>query len=641
MTAARILIVEDELIIAQGIERQLRLLEYDVTGLASTGEQALQLAEQTRPDLVLMDIQLGSAMDGITAADLIRQRYNLPVVFLTAHSDESTLRRARATKPFGYIVKPFEEKDLHTSIEIGLERHRTEQRVRESEEWLAATLDSIGEGVLATDQAARVRLLNPVAEQVLGWTQAEAFERDLHEIFCLLDEKTRQPRVNPAIAALQRGGRVPVAANTLLLSRQGKEYPIEASAAPVRDANQAIVGAVLVFRDISERRRLEAELRQIQKLEALGRLAGGIAHNFNNILTIIIGFSELLLRNDLPLTDQHSYAKHIHAAARRAALLTEQIMAFSRKQILKPVLLHLSSHIATLVPAIQQHLGDQIQLLTQLTEDPGLVRADPSQLGQVIMQLAANARDALAGQPGGRLVITTAIVTRSVEEAQRHPEIPPGRFVLLTISDNGPGIPPSVLEHLFEPFFTTKGPGKGTGLGLATAHGIIRQSEGFIDVSSAPGQGTSFRVFLPLVEGPGAPPSIRPSQLIQTGQMVLLVEDEDTIRQIARTVLEQNSYTVLEASDGLTAAQLAESHAGTIDLLITDLRLPRLSGQELAMRLAAARPRMRVLFISGYSDDELPPLDPALCDFLAKPFNLAALRDKVRGLLHRPLPLGL
>ncbi|MGL4550887.1 MAG: response regulator, partial [Gemmataceae bacterium] len=287
MTPATILVVEDERIIAKGIEKRLQAMGYAVAGLAATGEEAVGAAAELRPDLILMDISLGGGMDGVEAAGLIRRQCDLPVVYLTAFSDPATLQRAKVTEPFGYVLKPYEDKDLQTAIEIGLYKHRMDRRTRENEQWLAATLGSIGDGVIATDGEGRVRLMNALAERLTGWAQADAVGRDTREVFRIVHEKTRVPVADPVLEALRTGEAVALAPDTVLVGRGGAELPIDDSAAPIRDVHGRVVGAVLVFRDITERRRLEEHLRQALKMEAIGRLAGGIAHDFNNIMTII------------------------------------------------------------------------------------------------------------------------------------------------------------------------------------------------------------------------------------------------------------------------------------------------------------------------------------------------------------------
>jgi PAS domain S-box-containing protein len=638
MNTTTILIVEDEKIIAKGIEKRLRGMGYLVAGSASTAEEAIQKATELRPDLVLMDIHLGNGMDGVEAADRMRRRLNLPVVYLTAHSDEATLQRAKLTEPFGYVLKPYEDRDLQTAIEIGLYKHKMEQRLRENEQWLAATLASIGDSVIATDDGGRVRFMNSLAEQLTGWTQNDAFGTDVREVFQIVEEKNRRPVTNPAFEALARGEPVGLAPNAILIDRAGGERPIDDSAAPIRDVSGKVAGAVLVFRDISERRRLEDHLRQAQKMEAIGRLAGGIAHDFNNIMAVITGCSELLLRDSPPAAQRLDLARTIHDAGMRAASLTQQIMAFSRKQMLVPCVLNLNTVIRDMGTMVKRLIGSHIEFLTEPAPDLGQVKADPTQIGQVILNLAANARDAMPH--GGRLVIATANAELDEATTRKHADVKAGRYARLSISDTGSGMPDDVLAHAFEPFFTTKEVGQGTGLGLATVYGIVKQSGGHIEVTSEIGAGTTFKVYLPLIGEPPTPTLRETRSPVRGHETILLVEDDDPVRLMTRTILQQSGYTVLEASNGLMAVQVIEGHPATIDLLITDLVMPQLSGRQVAERLTSRLPGLRVLFMSGYTEDLIVQqgVESATADFIHKPFSLAALTNKVREVLDREKP---
>ncbi len=641
MTAAAVLVVEDERIISKAIEKRLKALGYAVAGTAATGEEAVRKAVELRPDLILMDINLGDGMDGVEAAGRIRRALDTPVVYLTAHSDEATLQRAKVTEPHGYVLKPYEDVDLRTAIEIGLYKHRTDRRVRENEQWLAATLGSIGDGVIATDEHGRVRFLNALAERLTGWPQADALGKDVAEVFHVVEALSRHPVPNPALDALAKCESVTPGQSATLLARGGAEYPIDNSAAPIRGAAGQVTGAVLVFRDVSERRRLEEHLRQAQKMEAVGRLAGGIAHDFNNIVTIIMGYSDLLLAEGegtaaLPAAARHDALQNIHAAGRRAAGLTKQIMAFSRKQVLAPAVLNLNAVVRDTGEMVRRLIGPDIEFVTETAPDLGRVKADPTQVGQVILNLAVNARDAMPA--GGRLVIATANALLGEVTARRHPGVKPGRYAELSVTDTGTGMSPEVLAQAFEPFFTTKVVGQGTGLGLATVYGVVTQSGGLVEATSAVGAGTTFRVYLPLIDEPLPRPGDRDTRAPTGRETVLLAEDEGGLRRMTRRVLERCGYTVLEAATGEEAVAVAAAHAGPIHLLLTDIVMPKLSGREVAARVAVARPETRVLFTSGYTEDPLllQGVESGEMDFLPKPFTVDALESTVREVLDRP-----
>jgi two-component system cell cycle sensor histidine kinase/response regulator CckA len=388
--------------------------------------------------------------------------------------------------------------------------------------------------------------------------------------------------------------------------------------------------------DITERKRLEEQLRQSQKMEAIGRLAGGVAHDFNNLLNVIIGYAEILKRK-LPADNaQRRNLEEILKASDRAATLTRQLLAFSRKQVLQPRDMDLNLIVSDMDKMLRRLIGEHIQLATSLGTNVGLVRADPGQIEQVIMNLAVNARDAMPA--GGTLVIETAEVEVSASAAQTGAELEPGTYVLLSVGDTGHGMDPHTLSRIFEPFFTTKELGRGTGLGLSTVYGIVQQSGGHVNVSSTPGRGTSFNVYLPRVAAAGQPAHDVPAQtpvVRVAAETVLLVEDEGALREVVCEVLEDAGYTVIPASHGEDALAKVDAQLGTIDLLLTDVVMPGISGRQLAEQLHLARPGTRVLYMSGYTQDAIGHygvLD-AGTHFLPKPFTADALLQKVRAVL--------
>lgn len=787
MVATRILVVEDENITALSIKKMLQDLGSVVTALASTGEAALRYAAETQPDLVLMDIKLQGDMDGVATAEQIQARFNLPVIYLTAFADEATLQRAKVTKPYGYLLKPFDERELHNTIEVGLYQHQTERKLRESEQWLAATLNSIREGVITTDAQGRIMSMNPTAERFTGWQQAEALNRDCVDILNILAPETGTFGESPLLKLLPEGGEL---TNCLLLARDGLETFIDGNVAPIRDDQGNVLGAVSTFRDITERRQTEEEIRrhnreltllnqviaasvtslepenfleaacrelalafdlplvtavllsqdktsavvvaeytpqkqsaflnrsfivdrdiviqallvnktpmnvadvrddprfaqiyellhphqvvsllllpliidgevvgllalgspelhhftsniinlawtvanqvagalsrvqlnqqrrqlsavieqtaesviitdangvityvnptfeqvsgysqaevigrnphilrsgkqdsafyrqlwetirsgqvwhgqltnkkkdgspfieeatitpvrnengaivnyvavkrdvtrelelqeqfyQMQKMEAVGLLAGGIAHDFNNILLVINGFAEMI-KYQLPPDDPvQEMAGKILDAGKRAASLTRQLLAFSRKQVAESRVFDLNTVVHGMEKMLRRLIGEHIQVQTHLAPKLWSIKADPNQIEQVIINLIVNARDAMPG--GGSLIIETANMIVEEGHVISRLEVQPGEYVILTVSDTGVGMSQEVKARIFEPFFTTKETGKGTGLGLATVYGIIKQSGGYIWVYSEEGQGTTFKIYLPRV----------------------------------------------------------------------------------------------------------------------------------------------
>jgi signal transduction histidine kinase len=401
----------------------------------------------------------------------------------------------------------------------------------------------------------------------------------------------------------------------------------------------AVRGALTLAKSQAHSRSLELQLIQSQKMEAVGRLAGGIAHDFNNILTAIGGYTDLLLA-DLPADDpRRRDLEEIHQAAQRAASLTQQLLAFSRRQVMQPKVIDLNQLVANIEKMLRRLIGEDILFATALHPRTGNVRADPGQIEQVIVNLAVNARDAMPS--GGRLTIETRNVELDEFYAADHPGVTPGRYVMLAVTDTGIGMTEETKAHIFEPFFTTKARGKGTGLGLATVYGIVQQTGGHIWPYSEPGKGTTMRVYLPRVEEPADPlektGEISPQDLRGT-ETILLVEDEDAVRAVTRQLLERNGYTVLEAPDGREALALVDKRPKPdIDLLLTDVIMPGMSGRELAEHIQSRCPKLRVLYMSGYTDDAVVRhgmLEPGL-SYLEKPFRPATLLQKVKETLHQ------
>jgi signal transduction histidine kinase len=384
-----------------------------------------------------------------------------------------------------------------------------------------------------------------------------------------------------------------------------------------------------LLQEIKERRSLQEQLIQAQKMEAIGRLAGGVAHDFNNLLTVILGFSDLVLTGVGPDTPAHSQVGQIRAAAERAASLTHQLLAFSRKQMLQPRVLNLNAIVSEIEKMLRRLLGDDVELAAVLDRNLAQVRADPTQIEQVIMNLAVNARDAMP--EGGRLTIETGNVELGDEYCREHVGAQPGPYVMLAITDNGCGMDAETKAQIFEPFFTTKERGKGTGLGLSTVFGIVKQSGGTIWVYSEPGRGTTFKIFLPRVDeaAPEVPKLVAPDA--RGTETVLVVEDDEKVRALVRTVLSARGYTVFEAGNANEALMFENRYTGPIHLLLTDMVLPQVSGRELSDRLVSLHPGLKVLFMSGYTEKGVA-LAPNVA-FIQKPFTPEVLGRKVRAVL--------
>lgn len=397
------------------------------------------------------------------------------------------------------------------------------------------------------------------------------------------------------------------------------------------------VRAILVqIRDVTREHEAEERLRRAHKMEAIGRLAGGIAHDFNNLLTIINGYSDLLLGAAAAESPSRDMVREIRRAGERAAVLTRQLLAFSQKQILRPAILDLSLILADLEKMLSRLIGEDIELILNVQDDAPLrVRADPAQLEQVILNLVMNARDAMP--TGGRLTLEARTVSLDANAVRGKSDAQPGPYVVLEISDTGQGMDEETRRHVFEPFFTTKAVGKGTGMGLATVHGVVLQSQGFVEVNSAPGRGTTFSIYLPKIEEPQTKSLSEEQRSPRGNETVLLAEDETQVRALARIVLESNGYTVIEARDGIEALEIAKRHAGSIDLLLTDVVMPKMNGPQLAAEMSAVRPGLRVMYFSGYTGDAIIRNGgPGGTVFLQKPFTPGVLCRMVREVLDAP-----
>jgi len=404
---------------------------------------------------------------------------------------------------------------------------------------------------------------------------------------------------------------------------------------PERDADGRVVRVIGVTQDVTDRRRLEEQFRQAQKMEAVGRLAGGVAHDFNNLLTVINGYSEMLLPEHPATHPHHSALNAIRDAGERAAGLTSQLLSFSRRAIIEPRVFDPNAVVGESAKLLHRLIGEDISFATALDPTVSRVRADPGQLGQVVMNLTVNARDSMPG--GGKLTIETRNVELDAEFCRSRPEITPGWYVLLAVSDTGTGMTPEVQARIFEPFFTTKGEGQGTGLGLATVFGIVQQFGGQVEVYSEVGVGSTFKVYLPAVDSPTTQATAASSPVVSGAEVVLLVEDQAEVRRFASIALQGYGYRVLAAADGKAALALADTQP-TIDLLVTDVVMPEMNGRELAERLRARRPGLKVIYMSGYTDDAVVRhgVIGASDAFLQKPFTPLALAAKVREALDRP-----
>lgn len=889
MEKTLILVVEDEAIIAKDLQWRLEAMGYEVPYVAATGEEAIESARKNHPDLVLMDIMLLGPVDGIEAADNIRSLDDIPVIYLTAYADEEILERAKITDPFGYLIKPVGDKELHSSIEMTLNKHRTDKKLKENEKWLSTVLSSIGDAVITTDTGGSVLSMNPAAEYLTGWEKDNALGKSIEEVFNIIDEATEGKCAHPFHTVVKDKTVVSMANHILLITRNGNRIPVANSTAPIKDEKGNVIGVVLIFSDVTKRkeaedalrkseeqvrmllnstaeaiygvdtegnctfcnpsglqllgyeseeellgknmhrlihhtridgteypasdcriydvfrtgegihtddevlwrsdgssfyteyraypvrkddeiigavvtfldvskrkeaekfiknilesvgegfividkdyrilsankaycdqvkspleeirgkhcyeishhidipcykageecpvkhtletgdpqkvlhthydkegntsyseiksyamkdesgeitsvietvndlteqRKLEAQLRQAQKMEAVGHLAGGVAHDFNNILTAIVGYASLLkmkIVDDDPL--RHN-VQQILSSAERAANLTQSLLAFSRKQIMNPRPENFNVIIESVSKLLNRLIGEDIKLKTSLTKEDLTVMADRGQIEQVLMNLATNARDAMPN--GGTITLESQRVVLDKEYEAVHAFGKAGTYALISFTDTGIGMDEKTREMIFEPFFTTKEVGRGTGLGLAMTYGIIKQHNGYINVYSEPGEGTTFKIYLPIIKAglkETKPVEVKP--LLGGTETVLLAEDDDEARTLTKTVLEEFGYKVIEAVDGEVAINKYNENKEKIRMVILDVIMPKKSGKEVYEEIIKSAPDIKVLFTSGYTAEIIHKkgvLEEDL-NFLSKPFSPQEVLKKVREVL--------
>jgi len=492
---------------------------------------------------------------------------------------------------------------------------------------LAAIVQSSDDAIVSSSLDGTINSFNPSAERMFGYSAQEVIGRPVS----ILYPDDQIAAVAPMRKRVIEGEHIS-AAEVQRLRKDGSRVTIALTVSPIRDAAGTTIGVSGIARDISERRQVEEQFRQAQKMEAVGRLAGGVAHDFNNLLTIINGNTEALL-SMLPGQDSAlEMLRDVQQAGERAAGLTQQLLAYSRKQMLKPRVLDLNAVVIDAKNMLARLIGEDISVSVEPDSDLQCVKADAGQLGQVLMNLCVNARDAMPN--GGTIVIRTANTIMTGDEWPEINDPARGPYVELSVRDSGMGMDAETQKHLFEPFFTTKEHGRGTGLGLATVYGIVKQSEGFIRAESAPGHGTTFRIYLPAVD---APPDQAASTLAapRGRETVLVVEDEPQVRSLMHLMLTRAGYTVLVAKDGAQAVGLAAQHGPALDLVITDVVMPGMSGRQVADIVRATYPSLPVLFISGYTDDAMVRHGIAEADtpFLQKPFTMSDLTRKVRQVL--------
>lgn len=592
-----------------------------------------QRATQKTYDLLLLAPNPSDPKTPGIVEEVVRVARSTPVLFLPAVVEA----RLWETVPGSHSIHDSDQTILGQVLSGVLHLGGADQARSETEDTLRTLYRAIEQAadlVLITDSSGTIEYVNPAFEKLTGYSRSEVIGQTPRILKSGEQGSDVYRELWQTILAgeIYRG----VVVNR---KKNGESFIVEKTITPVRNSDGQVAHFISNDRDISERRRLETALFQAQKMDAIGQLAAGVAHDFNNLLMVISSYAELMQDCIGPEHRLHRNVQEVLSASRRAADLTRQLLAFGRKQAQSLQVLDLNGILQDISRMLPRLIGEDVELVITPQVDLGRVKVDPVQIEQVVMNLAANGRDAMPR--GGKLTIATRNVELEEDYVQTHPVVPAGHYVVLDVTDTGEGIDPEHLPHIFEPFYTTKEKGRGTGLGLATVYGIVKQSGGFVWVYSEPGMGTTFKIYLPRVESKvrkSAPAELSmDSSKLRGCETLLLVEDENAVRHPTFEFLKQCGYHVLEAKDGLQAVETAHKHGGKIDLLVTDVVMPGMSGGQLADLLAGKYSEMKVLFVSGYSEQVVSrhKIANVHTNFLQKPFTLKTLAAKVREALDR------
>jgi len=627
MSITNILIVEDEVIVALDIRARLESLGHSVLGLATTGEEAIKAVEQTIPDLVLMDVRLKGELDGIETAGILRKRFGVPAVYLTAYGDDETLHRAKFTEPYGFLIKPFEERELHGTIEMALYKIAMEKSLRQQTSRLEQVMATIPEGIALFDASNRLLTSNLRARQYL---------LDLGVINHDNDDQLAETFAEPMVKGRDTG----IWQDHFAAGPPPRTYEAVATSVAtgnvVHQTDNDSLEWLLVLRDVTNERQIQQRVQFHERLASIGQLAAGIAHDFNNILSSIMVFAEVIRSIEPNLSPKsRDRLDMIEQQGRRASNLIKQLLAFSRSSTVDTQPVDLAPLLHEQQQVLMRLIPENIQVVIDYLPGSYVVSGDATQIQQVLMNLALNARDAML--EGGRLCIE---LLRHAGEISLIDQQPQGQnWIVIKVSDTGIGIDPQDLPHIFEPFYTTKAPGKGTGLGLAQVYGIVRQHRGTVQVESCPEKGTRFTVFLPAHALDGSVAAEDRISVVTPpgghGQSILVVEDDPNVRQSVSDILEVKGYQVLAVPNGLVALETINRQDIAINLVLSDLVMPEMGGVELCAGLRETGYDGPIVIMSGFiSEETRQQLEPlTIASYLAKPLGI----DRLLGIVAEVL----
>lgn len=592
-------------------------------------QDGLAKAEEQKFDVVLLDLSLPDA----SGLDTIRRAHKavsgVPIIVLTGFNDEAFSITAVHEGAQDFLIKgQFEGGLLMRAIRYAIERKQAQEALNASRGFAVNIIESSLDMIIAVDGEGKIVEFNKAAQKTFGYTPEEVLGKSIRMLYADVEEGKRVRE-----KTLAEGKCVEQITN---VRKNGERFPTALSASVLRNERGEFQGIVGTSRDITEQLNLEEQLRHAQKMDSIGRLAAGVAHDFNNIITVIQGYASMLESKPNLASELADPLSEISLAAERAASLTRQLLTFSRKQTMQPRSLDLNVVIQNITKMLTRLIGEDVALKVELTEGHSFIHADSGMLEQVIINLAVNARDAMP--KGGQICLQTKTLTIDESYRQQRPEARAGNFLCLSIADTGSGMDAQTLTQIFEPFFTTKEPGKGTGLGLATVYGIVQLHQGWIEVSSIPQQGTVFKIFFPLTEASASESSKEPlaEQPCNGTETIFVVEDVPELRGMVRLILESYGYTVLEAEDGVKALSVWKEHQGKVDLLLTDVVMPGgMSGRDLAEKLQTEKKSLKVIYTSGHSFDYIggdTPLHDGI-NFLQKPYRPLKLAQTIRACL--------